>query len=66
MQQSALAGKLPDGQLSFPHLRPSLQWLSESQSPSPSPHGDSVVQQLLSYGTPFAEQAINTKNKSHS
>ena len=62
MQQSALAGKLiPDGQLSFPHLRPSLQWLSESQSPSFFPHGDSEVQQLLSYGIPFAEQAINTQ-----
>ena len=56
-QQSAPEGKLnPDGQLSVPHLKPTWQSLSESQSPSSCPHGDAEVQQLESYGA-FAEQA---------
>ena len=37
-------------QLSFPHTKPSLQCpFPASQSPSPSPHGESLVQQCQSF-----------------
>ena len=57
-QQSKPVGN-PSGQFLSPQINPSRQWVSLSQSPSPSPHGNLGVQH---FPCPFsASQGIDVQ-----